>query len=76
MENSNVTYLIVILQTVKPSSDLAAACFRSKAQHYYSTLLPIAPFASLTSTHRLLRIAASPIAKHQQVKHLLLPYEE
>ena len=62
MENSNFTYLMVVLQTVKPSSDLAAACFHLTAHHYDSTHDPITPFVSLTSTHHPLRIAASPIA--------------
>ena len=72
MENSNFTYLMVVQQTVKPSSGLAAACFRLKAHHYYSTLGLIALFVSPTFCHHPLRIAASPFGL-QQVQYLHLP---
>jgi len=75
MENSNFTYLMVVQQTVKPSSGLAAAYFRLKAHHYYSTLGLIALFIFPTFSHHPLRIAAG-LVDLQQVQYLRLPYEE
>jgi hypothetical protein len=74
MENSNLTYLKVVQQTVKPSSGLAAACVRLEVRRYCFALGLIAPVDSPTLSHRPLRIVT--LVRHLQVLDLRLPYEE
>ena len=74
MEYSNLTYLKVVQQRVKPSSGLAAAYVRLEVHRYCFALGLVAPVDSPTLSLRPLRIVT--LVRHLQVLDLRLPYEE